>query len=84
MMYFSQLVSTMRNPTIAVAVVEDGGAIQYTGELFDLPFCRFREWHDFKVVDVMPMYDEEKKEPYLVIEIDYAGGKKWERKANSK
>ena len=76
MMYFSQLVSTMRNPIISVAVVEDGGAIQYTGELFDLPFCRFREWHDFKVVDVMPMYDEEKKEPYLVIEIDYAGGKK--------
>ena len=76
MMYFSQLVSTMRNPVIQVAVVEDGGAIQYTGELFDLPFCRFREWHDFKVVDIMPNYDEEKKEPYLVIEIDYAGGKK--------
>ena len=75
-MYFSQLVSTMRNPVIQVAVVEDGGEIQYKGELFDLPFCRFREWHDFKVVDVMPMYDEEKKEPYLVIEIDYAGGKK--------
>lgn len=76
MMYFSQLVSTMRNPIIEVAVVEDGGAIQYTGELFDLPFCRFREWHDYKVVDVMPLYDEEKKEPYLVIEIDFAGGKK--------
>lgn len=76
MMYFSQLVSTMRNPTIAVAVAEDGGEIQYTGELFDLPFCRFREWHDFKVVDIMPHYDEEKKEPYLVIEIDYAGGKR--------
>ena len=75
-MYFSQLVSTMRNPTIAVAVVEDGGAIQYTGELFDLPFCRFREWHDFKVVDVMPMYAEEEQKPFLRIEIDYAGGKK--------
>lgn len=76
MMYFSQLVSTMRNPTIAVAVVEDGGAIQYTGELFDLPFCRFREWHDFKVVDVMPMYAKEEQKPFLRIEIDYAGGKK--------
>lgn len=76
MMYFSQLVSTMRNPTIAVAVVEDGGEIQYTGELFDLPFCRFREWHDFKVVDVMPMYAEEEQKPFLRIEIDYAGGKK--------
>ena len=76
MMYFSQLVSTMRNPTIAVAVVEDGGKIQYTGELFDLPFCRFREWHDFKVVDVMPMYAEEEQKPFLRIEIDYAGGKK--------
>ena len=76
MMYFSQLVSTMRNPTIAVAVVEDGGAIQYTGDLFDLPFCRFREWHDFKVVDVMPMYAEEEQKPFLRIEIDYAGGGK--------
>ena len=76
MMYFSQLVSTMRNPVIQVAVVEDGGEIQYTGELFDLPFCRFREWHDFKVVDVMPMYAEEEQKPFLRIEIDYAGGKK--------
>ena len=75
-MYFSQLVSTMRNPVIQVAVVEDGGEIQYTGELFDLPFCRFREWHDFKVVDVMPMYAEEEQKPFLRIEIDYAGGKK--------
>ena len=75
-MYFSQLVSTMRNPTIAVAVVEDGGAIQYTGELFDLPFCRFREWHDFKVVDITPMYAEEEQKPFLRIEIDYSGGKK--------
>lgn len=76
MMYFSQLVSTMRNPFIAVAVVEDGGKIQYTGELFNLPFSRFREWHDFKVVDVMPMYAEEEQKPFLQIEIDYAGGKK--------
>lgn len=75
-MYFSQLVSTMRNPTIAVAVAEDGGEIQYTGELFDLPFCRFRESHDFKVVDVTPMYAEEEQKPFLRIEIDYAGGKK--------
>ena len=76
MMYFSQLVSTMRNPVIQVAVVEDGGEIQYTGELFDLPFCRFREWHGFKVVDVMPMYAEEEQKPFLRIEIDYAGGKR--------
>ena len=27
-MYFSQLVSTMMNPVIQVAVVEDGGAIE--------------------------------------------------------
>ena len=76
MMYFSQLVNTMINPVIQVVVVEDGGEIQYTGELFDLPFCRFREWHDFKVVDVMPMYAEEEQKPFLRIEIDYAGGKK--------
>ena len=75
-MYFSQLVSTMRNPIIAVAVVEDGGDIQYTGELFDLPFFRFREWHDFKVVDITPMYEEKEHKPILRIEIDYAGGKK--------
>ena len=82
-MYFSQLVSTMRNPVIQVAVVEDGGEIQYTGELFDLPFCRFREWHDFKVVDVMPMYAEKEQKPFLRIEIDYAGGKKRKTKSNS-
>ena len=76
MMYFSQLVSTMRNPVIQVAVVEDGGEIQYTGELFDLPFCRFREWHDFKVVDITPMYAEKEQKPFLRIEIDYAGGGK--------
>lgn len=76
MMYFSQLVSTMMNPVIQVAVVEDGGEIQYTGELFDLPFCRFREWHDFKVVDITPMYAEKEQKPFLRIEIDYAGGKK--------
>nr|DAK69310.1 MAG TPA: hypothetical protein [Caudoviricetes sp.] len=28
------------------------------------------------MVDIMPHYNEEKKEPYLVIEIDYAGGRK--------
>lgn len=75
-MYFSQLISTLQNPAIAVAVVEDGGAIEYTGELFDLPFCRFREWHDFKVVDITPMYAENEQKPFLRIEIDYAGGKK--------
>lgn len=76
MMYFSQLVSTMRNPTIVVALSEDGGEVQYTGDLSDLPFCRFREWHDYKVVDVMPMYAEKEQKPFLRIEIDYAGGKK--------
>ena len=64
-MYFSQLISTLQNPTIAVAVVEDGGAIEYTGELFDLPFCRFREWHDFKVVDITPMYAEKEQKPFF-------------------
>lgn len=76
MMYFSQLVSAMRNTTIVVTVAEDDGKICYAGDLSYLPFYRFREWHDFKVVDIIPRYDEEKKEPYLVIEIDYAGGKR--------
>lgn len=75
-MYFSQLVSIMKNPVIAVGVVGDGAEIQYTGDLSHLPFFRFREWHDFKVVDITPYYDEKEKEPYLVIEIDYAGGKR--------
>lgn len=76
MMYFSQLVSTMRNPVIQVVTTEESGKNAYAGGLFNLPFFLFRRWHDYKVVDVMPSYDEEKKEPYLVIEIDYAGGKK--------
>ena len=75
-MYFSQLVSALGNPVIQVVTTEESGKNTYEGELFDLPLFLFREWHDYKVVDVMPSYDEEKKEPYLVIEIDYAGGKK--------
>ena len=75
-MYFSQLVSTMRNPIIQVVTTEESGKNTYEGELFNLPFFLFREWHDYKVVNVMPSYDEEEQEPFLRIEIDYAGGKK--------
>ena len=71
-MYFSQLVSTMRNPTIAVAVAEDGGEIQYTGELFNLPFFLFRRWHDYKVLEITPMYATDEKKPFMRIEIEYA------------
>lgn len=75
-MYFSQLVSTMRDPFIQVVTAEDGGKNAYAGKLFDLPFSLFRRWHDYKVLEITPMYATDEEKPFLRIEIDYAGGNK--------
>lgn len=74
MMYFSQLVSTMRNPFIQVVTTEES---TYAGKLFDLPFSLFRRWHDYKVLEIAPMYATDEKEPFMRIEIEHSeGGKK--------
>lgn len=76
-MYFSQLVSALENPAIQVVTTEDSGRNAYAGELFDLPFSLFRRWHDYKVLEITPMYATDEKKPFLRIYIEYAdGGKK--------
>lgn len=72
MMYFSQLVSTMRNPFIQVVTTEESGKNAYAGKLFDLPFSLFRRWHDYKVLEITPMYATDEKEPFMRIEIEYS------------
>lgn len=73
-MYFSQLVSTMRNPFIQVVTTEES---TYAGKLFDLPFSLFRRWLDYKVLEIAPMYATDEKEPFMRIEIEHSeGGKK--------
>jgi hypothetical protein len=69
MMYFSQLVSTMRNPFIQVVTTEES---TYAGKLLDLPFSLFRGWHDYKVLEITPMYATDEQKPFLRIEIEYA------------
>lgn len=71
-MYFSQLVSTMRNPVIQVVTTEESGKNAYAGELFNLPFFLFRRWHDYKVLEITPMYATDEKKPFMRIEIEYA------------
>lgn len=72
MMYFSQLVSALENPAIQVVTTEDSGRNAYAGELFNLPFSLFRRWHDYKVLEIRPMYATDEKKPFMRIEIEYA------------
>lgn len=69
MMYFSQLVSTIRNPFIQVVTTEES---TYAGKLFDLPFSLFRRWHAYKVLEITPMYATDEDKPFLRIDIEYA------------
>lgn len=69
-MYFSQLISKLGKIVIQVVTAEDGGKNAYAGELFDLPFSLFRRWHDYKVLEITPMYAKDEKKPFLRIEIE--------------
>lgn len=71
-MYFSQLISKLGKIVIQVVTAEDGGKYAYAGELFDLPFSLFRRWHDYKVLEIAPMYATDEEKPFLRIEIEYA------------
>ena len=68
-MYFSQLISKLGKITIQVVTAEEDA---YAGELFDLPFSLFRRWHDYKVLEIAPMYATDEEKPFLRIEIEYA------------
>lgn len=74
-MYFSQLVSALGNPVIKVVTAEESGRNAYVGDLLDLPFSLFRGWHDYKVLEITPMYATDVQKPFLRIEIEYAEGK---------
>lgn len=69
-MYFSQLISKLGKIVIQVVTAEDGGKNAYAGELFDLPFSLFRRWHDYKVLEITPMYATDEEKPFLRIEIE--------------
>lgn len=71
-MYFSQLISKLGKIVIQVVTAEDVGKNAYAGELFDLPFSLFRRWHDYKVLEITPMYATDEEKPFLRIEIEYA------------
>ena len=68
-MYFSQLISKLGKIAIQVVTAEEDA---YAGELFDLPFSLFRRWHDYKVLEIAPMYATDEEKPFLRIEIEYA------------
>lgn len=68
-MYFSQLISKLGKIAIQVVAAEEDA---YAGELFDLPFSLFRRWHDYKVLEIAPMYATDEEKPFLRIEIEYA------------
>lgn len=71
-MYFSKLVSKLVDFVVIKVVIVDGGGGKdaYRGELFDLPFHFFRMWHDYKVLEITPMYAKDEKKPFLRIEIE--------------
>lgn len=72
-MYFSKLVSTLVDfVVIKVVIVDGGGEDAYIGKLSDLPFHFFRMWHDYKVLEITPMYAKDEKKPFMRIEIEYA------------
>lgn len=71
-MYFSQLISKLGKIVIQVVTTEDSERNAYAGELFDLPFSLFRRWHDYKVLEIAPMYATDEEKPFLRIEIEYA------------
>lgn len=76
-MYFSKLVSTLMDFVVIKVVIVDGGCEDaYTGELFDFPLSLFRRWHDYKVLEIIPMCTMDEKKPFLRIEIEYAERKK--------
>lgn len=71
-MYFRQLVSKLENPVIQVETSEEKGwRSAYDGELFNLPLSLFRKWHDCKVLEIIPKYNQDEKKPVLRIVVEY-------------
>ena len=69
-MYFSQLLNVLEMDTFVTICRNEysGEDPLYDGKLENLPFSKFREWHDLKVGKVTPLAANSSA-PFLVIEI---------------
>lgn len=69
-MYFSQLLNVLEMDTFVTICRNEysGEDLLYDGKLENLPFSKFREWHDLKVGKVTPLAANSAA-PFLVIEI---------------
>lgn len=69
-MYFSQLLNVLEMDTFVTICRNEysGEDPLYDGKLENLPFSKFREWHDLKVGKVTPLAAN-LAAPFLVIEI---------------
>lgn len=69
-MYFSQLLNVLDMDTwVTICRNEYSGEDPlYDGKLKNLPFSKFREWHDLKVGNLTPMVINSDN-PFLIIEI---------------
>lgn len=69
-MYFSQLLNFLEMDTFVTICRNEysGEDPLYDGKLENLPFSKFREWHDLKVGKVTPLAANSAA-PFLVIEI---------------
>ena len=69
-MYFSQLLNVLEMDTFVTIFRNEysGEDPLYDGKLENLPFSKFREWHDLKVGKVTPLAANSAA-PFLVIEI---------------
>lgn len=69
-MYFSQLLNVLEKDTFVTIFRNEysGEDPLYDGKLENLPFSKFREWHDLKVGKVTPLAANSAA-PFLVIEI---------------
>lgn len=69
-MYFSQLLNVLEMDTFVTICRNEysGEDPLYDGKLENLPFSKFREWHDLKVGKVTPLAANSAA-PFLVIEI---------------
>lgn len=69
-MYFSQLLNVLEMDTFVTICRNEysGEDPLYDGKLENLPFSKFREWHDLKVGKVTPLAANSAA-PFLAIEI---------------
>lgn len=71
-MYFSQLINTLNVDTYILVIWQKTSEIVYDGHVKEMPFGTFRKLHDSKVTKIVPMYDNDAKNPdRLYLEIHF-------------